>query len=167
MSVSLLRKCRQTAGVGPREKPFYLMNTTQAASRSPCVTLVPALIRNSVIYSMQHGRVLTAPELFQVQGFPIFEAGECPYQCCSSCKMGSVVVCLSPTFATLAKSSRFVAKQTSWRIPRSVSQLIGQRPTRGSLARHPAKCASNGGEWHEFVVRGLRHFVCPRRDSGN
>ena len=72
-----LRKCREEIGGG---RPFCIMNTTQASARSPAATLMPALIKNSMMYSSQHQRILTLAEMLQVQGYPIFE-DNCPYIC--------------------------------------------------------------------------------------
>ncbi len=57
------------------------MNVTQNASRCPPVVLVPCLIRNSRLFSMSNQRLLTLAEMFQVQGFPVFETDGIPFQC--------------------------------------------------------------------------------------
>lgn len=81
LTVGQLRKCRDTGGHGRDEMGPYIMNVTQAPSRSPCATLVPALIRNSNLFSMKHQRILTVQEMLQVQGFPVFDGADCPYLC--------------------------------------------------------------------------------------
>ena len=57
------------------------MNITQTPQRSPCVKYIPALIQNSTLFSMLHQRTMTLPEMFEVQGFPVFVPPECPYVC--------------------------------------------------------------------------------------
>ena len=57
------------------------MNTTQAAQRSPCAELIPALIRNSQIFSFKDDRIMTPAEMFQVQGFPVFVPVDFPFRC--------------------------------------------------------------------------------------
>eukprot|EP00438_Fugacium_kawagutii_P020741 Skav225297 [mRNA] locus=scaffold4099:493490:495811:- [translate_table: standard] len=74
-------KCRDLAQLARDELRFYVMNVTQTAARSPCVSLIPALIQNSTLFSMQHQRTMTLPEMLEVQGFPIFVPPDCPYVC--------------------------------------------------------------------------------------
>ena len=57
------------------------MNVTQNASRSPSAVLVPCLIKNSRLFCMSNQRLLTLAEMFQVQGFPIFNSDGIPFQC--------------------------------------------------------------------------------------
>lgn len=43
--------------------------------------MIPALIRNSTLFSMLHQRNMLLPEMFEVQGFPVFVPEDCPYVC--------------------------------------------------------------------------------------
>ena len=56
----------------------FWMNATQNADRSPCAKLIPALITNSHIWSMERQRFLLVAEHFEVQGFAMFDRASVP-----------------------------------------------------------------------------------------
>lgn len=63
------------------ENTFCVMNITQNEHRSPPATVIPALIKNSTLWSMSHQRLMTEQEQFQVQGWPVFVEANHPYAC--------------------------------------------------------------------------------------
>ena len=74
---------RKIAGVGPNDLVSTFMNASQNADRSPPVTLIPALITNSQVWSMNQQRFMLIPEMFEVQGFAMFARDSVPerYMC--------------------------------------------------------------------------------------
>ena len=63
------------------ENTFCVMKITQNEHRSPPATVIPALLKNSTLWSMSHQRLMTEAEQFQVQGWPVFVEANHPYPC--------------------------------------------------------------------------------------
>ena len=79
------KKVRVLCGLQEADPTTSFMNVTQSVARSPHAKLCPALITNSRLWAMKEQRFLLLPELFEVQGFAIFdknipEVYMCPFR---------------------------------------------------------------------------------------
>lgn len=76
-------KVRKICGLQPGKLTTSFMNVTQSVARSPHAPFCPALMTRSRIWSMKAQRHMLVAEMFQVQGFNIFELGVgyvCPFK---------------------------------------------------------------------------------------
>lgn len=78
---------RAELGLDRNQRAHVFMNATQSAERCGVMRVLPTLITNAHIWSMHSQRLLLIPEMFEVQGFSMFEKGiptkyMCPFRVC-------------------------------------------------------------------------------------
>ena len=77
---------RAELGLERDQSAHVFMNATQSAARCGVMRVLPTLITNAQIWSM-HSQRLSIPEMWEVQGFSMFEKGiptkyMCPFRVC-------------------------------------------------------------------------------------